>query len=329
MRKLLILIAPALIAGPLVAEDHLYVGPQLTYQLWDENRFISEMDDDNDLQLGLNLGYEFAGRYAAEISTLNNLSDGDAKSLEVNLYNYFSSDRNSATPYLVVGLSKLSMDSALILDEDTNNIALGLGVSRYLGDFVELKTDVRFFNAFGGAVGGDDVLDIGFRMALNYHFGRSGQADLALPSIVIPAQIPVAVQAPETVAEVVLEPAAPQMRTITVELDVLFANNSSVLENLDTEEFSSMADALRAQPNAMLTIEGHTDSKGTEEYNQFLSQRRADSVRQELISEYGAPANRTSAVGYGESRPIADNSTSEGMAQNRRVVGVLSYEVAQ
>lgn len=79
---------------------------------------------------------------------------------------------------------------------------------------------------------------------------------------------------------------------------------------------------LRTHPDVDVEIQGHTDSVGTEEYNQNLSQRRAESVRQYLISQ-GISADRLSTVGYGESQPITTNETPEGQAMNRRVVLII------
>jgi len=76
-------------------------------------------------------------------------------------------------------------------------------------------------------------------------------------------------------------------------------------------------------------IEGHTDSRGSDAYNQPLSERRANAVRDELVNEYDIDASRVSTVGYGESRPVATNDTDEGRAQNRRIEAVLSVEVEE
>ena len=76
---------------------------------------------------------------------------------------------------------------------------------------------------------------------------------------------------------------------------------------------------LKRHPEWKIRIEGHTDSMGTDEYNQDLSQRRATAVRNYLVSQ-GIPASQlVEIVGYGESRPVADNGTSEGRYLNRRV----------
>lgn len=74
---------------------------------------------------------------------------------------------------------------------------------------------------------------------------------------------------------------------------------------------------LSANPSSPITVEGHTDSKGSDQYNQKLSERRANAVRQYLI-EKGIASSRIRVVGYGEQRPIADNKTDEGRAINRR-----------
>ena len=75
---------------------------------------------------------------------------------------------------------------------------------------------------------------------------------------------------------------------------------------------------LSGKPDVQVRIEGHTDSTGPEDYNQGLSERRADSVRTYLVEQGIAEAQLTS-VGFGESKPISTNDTREGRALNRRV----------
>ncbi|MOA43712.1 Outer membrane porin F precursor [compost metagenome] len=84
-------------------------------------------------------------------------------------------------------------------------------------------------------------------------------------------------------------------------------------------DIKAVADFMRAYPKTVTTVEGHTDSVGPDGYNQRLSERRANAVREVLVNEYGVAAERVDAVGYGESRPVADNATKEGRAINRRV----------
>jgi hypothetical protein len=70
-------------------------------------------------------------------------------------------------------------------------------------------------------------------------------------------------------------------------------------------------------------VEGYTDNIGTDEYNQKLSEERADSVREYLVTQ-SVPDNNIAAAGYGKSNPIADNTSNAGRAQNRRVQLVVS-----
>ena len=80
-----------------------------------------------------------------------------------------------------------------------------------------------------------------------------------------------------------------------------------------------MAKALAQQdPTTRILVEGYTDSQGGASYNQGLSQRRADSVREYLVS-HGLASSRVTAEGFGLAKPVADNASPEGRANNRRV----------
>jgi len=81
---------------------------------------------------------------------------------------------------------------------------------------------------------------------------------------------------------------------------------------------------MRENPSYKLTVAGHTDSIGSSESNQKLSQRRADAVKKYLV-DAGVPSNRLVAIGYGEARPVADNKFATGRKQNRRVELSVEY----
>ena len=78
---------------------------------------------------------------------------------------------------------------------------------------------------------------------------------------------------------------------------------------------------MRQHPQAEALIEGHTDSMGTDPYNERLAQERARTVLDRLVEVEGIAASRITVAAYGESRPIASNDTDEGRQRNRRVVG--------
>ncbi len=112
-----------------------------------------------------------------------------------------------------------------------------------------------------------------------------------------------------------------EQRGLVITLDgaVLFTTGKSTLLPIAETKLAKVAEVLQEQDDSKkIVVEGHTDSVGTEQNNLKLSQARADTVRTFLVSR-GIKPERISAVGKGESQPIADNKTPEGRANNRRV----------
>jgi outer membrane protein OmpA-like peptidoglycan-associated protein len=110
---------------------------------------------------------------------------------------------------------------------------------------------------------------------------------------------------------------------ITLSGSVLFASAKSDLLPEAQAKLVDVANALAKQdPDSKIVVEGHTDSQGSASFNQDLSQKRAESVRQYLVS-HGIASDRVTAQGFGPSRGIADNGSAEGRANNRRVEIVI------
>jgi OOP family OmpA-OmpF porin len=112
-----------------------------------------------------------------------------------------------------------------------------------------------------------------------------------------------------------------------IEVNVEFAFDSAVVPASYFEEIRRVADFMTANPGTVASIGGHTDSVGTETYNQGLSERRAVAVRQVLIDRFNISSARLTATGYGEMQPVASNATPQGRERNRRVESVLSSTV--
>jgi len=107
--------------------------------------------------------------------------------------------------------------------------------------------------------------------------------------------------------------------------DVLFDTGSSTLKPGAREKLAKISGILLAHPGLTLQIEGHTDSVGSDEFNQQLSERRADAVR-DFLAEQGVPASSITARGFGKTQPVASNDTPEGRQRNRRVELVVNGE---
>jgi len=104
--------------------------------------------------------------------------------------------------------------------------------------------------------------------------------------------------------------------------DVVFATGRADLKPGAMADFDRVADALNKQPDRHITIEGHTDSVGSDDFNMGLSQRRADAVKAYLVGR-GVSADRISAVGKGKGFPVTSNSTAAGRQKNRRVEVII------
>lgn len=105
--------------------------------------------------------------------------------------------------------------------------------------------------------------------------------------------------------------------------DVLFATGKYTLKPNTQISLAKVAGILQAYPGLKLQVEGYTDSVGSDQLNQKLSENRADAVRTFLVTQ-GVQQDNITATGYGKNKPVADNATSAGRAQNRRVQLVVS-----
>ena len=105
--------------------------------------------------------------------------------------------------------------------------------------------------------------------------------------------------------------------------DVLFKSGSFELLAGARERLAKVSGIVLAYPTLRLSVEGHTDSVGSDDYNQQLSERRAEAVREYFVQQ-GISSDAVTASGFGKTAPVASNDTSEGRQQNRRVELVLS-----
>ena len=105
-----------------------------------------------------------------------------------------------------------------------------------------------------------------------------------------------------------------------------FPSGRSTIDNSSTALMRKVQQALALFPGASLLVEGHTDANGSDSANLLLSQDRADAVKQYIVTNFGADAEKVSSIGYGEARPVATNETAAGRARNRRIDLVIHVQ---
>ena len=311
-----ILGATALVlAGAATAADNWYLGATAGYYDLDGERAISE--DHNTVTAGVQVGKYLSDNLAIELGYGANVGHDDVDVLSLNAMLWLSnSDATNWRPYVLFGANQYDFQdsSNLALDHDARSTQLmvGVGMGTRFSHGLEFRADVR-----GMAGHDEDGEDMGVQFSLNKVFGSKSVAPA-------PVVVPVAAPAASIVTEA--EPDVKQdVRTITVRLNVEFEFNKDTVLAIYGDQLDAIAAAMKAHDDIDLVLEGHTDSRGADQYNMSLSDRRALAVKAKLVEDYGIPTARISAVGYGETQPIEGNDTEEGRARNRRVVGEMSF----
>ncbi|UVW35940.1 OmpA family protein [SAR92 clade bacterium H455] len=306
------------LAGAASAADDWYLGVTAGYYDLDGERAISE--DHNSVTAGVQVGKYLSDTLAVELGYGANAGHDDFDVLSLNgLLWLNNSDASHWRPYVLFGLNQYDFQDAsnLVLEHDdrSTQIMMGVGMGTRFSHGLEFRADLR------GMLGHDeDGEDMGVQFSLNKVFGSKSVAPAPAP-----AAAPVVAQAiPEPEVEAEPEP-EPEVRTITVRLNVEFEVNKDTVLAVYGDQLEAIAAAMKAHDDIDLVLEGHSDSRGADQYNLSLSDRRAKAVKAKLVEVYGIPAARISAVGYGETKPIASNETEEGRARNRRVVGEMSF----
>ncbi len=253
--------------------------------------------------LSLNLSYDKTNHTRSNDGTGNQKIKGDTGSLTAQ-YHFGQAGVDSLRPYVEGGFGHQSRTNVLADGhsgrDQTTQAIIGTGVKYYFTNNLYARAGVE---ADYGLDNGK--WDYSALVGLGVNFGGNAGA-------VAPAPTPA--PAPEPTPE----PEAPVAQVVRVELDVKFDFDKSVVKPNSYGDVKNLADFMAQYPATNVEVAGHTDSVGPDAYNQKLSQRRADAVKQVLVKDGVAPSRITS-VGYGESRPVADNATEAGRAVNRRV----------
>ena len=321
-------------------EGKWYLNPQYGYTWLDDDRLV---DDGDHFGFGIGkhlteyLSVELNGTWAEFDSNIGRTLDQSVYSLD---YLAVLARKSRVSPYLTIGggyiENKYNNDGEYgPLAQAGLGLMIDLGENR-AGTFVfQLRSEVKYrYDWADGPIEethGDLLVNLGF--ALNF-----GASNAPPPPVVQappppppppPAPPPVdsdgdgvldpADRCPGTPRGVAVDNAGCPRGGPVVLRGVDFATNSATLKPESLSVLDGVADDLKQHPRLLVELQGHTDSSGADAYNLDLSQRRAESVRNYLLAQDVRP-DQLVARGYGESQPIADNTTAAGRAENRRVV---------
>lgn len=323
----LLLVTSALTAasGVAVAEEgQFYFVPSIQRIDFDSGR-----GQDRETGFTLGAGYDFTNKLSGEINVfdmdLDGAPDDEIRHYRADLLYSFDKKIGALTPFVAGGLghSRLSQNEETVLD-------VAAGLKYQINDRVEWRTAVRKYLGMDESFH-DYALETGFVFRLG-----------AKPAPAAPAPEPVAAAPVDSDGDGVPDsrdacPDTPRTHRVDsrgcsivleevarIDLTVQFDFDRSVVKPEYMAEIRALADFMKENTDVAAVLEGHTDSVGTEAYNQALSMRRVNAVRQVLIDQFGIAASRIRVEGHGETRPVASNDTAEGRARNRRVQSVIS-----
>jgi OOP family OmpA-OmpF porin len=346
MKKVALLCA---LAAPLAVSaadnvGHWYLTPQIGGVSVDNDRPL----EDKDWLYGLGIGKHLSDALSLELNLNGAQVGGGTDRGDMSLYGAsldlltVANRSGVVSPYFSVGAGALQSDRSPGTNATDLMAQAGVGMFINLWQSSDgsksfaLRPDLKARWNEAGADG--TLVDYIGTLGFQYSFGKAAQrvsAPEPTPPQPAPAPEPTPPPAPvdsdrdgvtdnidrcpDTPAGVAVDAyGCTRQGSITLE-GVGFELNSAQLTSSSRAVLDGIAADLKKYPRLKIELQGHTDSTGADRYNLELSQKRADAVRQYLV-EQGVTATQLVAKGYGESQPIADNTTAEGRAANRRVV---------
>ncbi|MBI2381431.1 MAG: OmpA family protein [Gammaproteobacteria bacterium] len=289
--------------------------------------------------LGVSASYsEVSGEVDGKVPVIGGL-DAELKSWRVE-GQYFMNTSGATQPYVSLGIQnhdKVDIEGNFDQDLDMDKqLTIGAGVRHYFNPHFSLNAGLNASHDFG------DVTDFGAGVGVAFHFGGSEDAAPASePAPVAPAACADSDadgvcdnvdQCPGTPPGVQVDATGcpPTMKEqVSIELKVQFDFDKSLVKPEYMGEIEKAASFLKEHPETVATLEGHTCDIGTDEYNQKLSERRANAVRDILVKQFGVDGSRLKAEGFGEVRPLNSNADETERSLNRRTISTIQVKAAQ
>ncbi len=272
--------------------------------------FVFDVDQnlDNDPVYGISLGYNFTKYLGVEaaggyIDTKYDLPVSYSRVTKVinyrmdGIFNLLPDDRLVPFIFISVGGQRIDYPSQ-VSNKNSSAAAYGGGVRFFFTDDLALRGDARRIYVFD-----DSMIDMEFSLGLSFYFGGAKAAPVPIAEP-IKAEEKVVIMAAEPKVEekVMLAAVEPKIIILAFE-DIHFDFDKATLKPEAQSILKRNIQLLKANPNAQIRIAGYTSAAGAEDYNQSLSERRANAVQEYLINEGIISRDRLSMIGYGETRP--------------------------
>jgi OOP family OmpA-OmpF porin len=336
--------AAALVLSPMVAHaepGQFFLNPFIGYQ-WND----SDINMRNHSFWGIGGEKQFTKDFGVELQYMrdnNAKSDVDGSGLDVDRIMvdgiYYTPQISIFQPYLKLGVGHVSYDisSGSGGHNDGTELGAGFGTRLLFNENWSARLEAKALHELD-----DSFTHALVSVGISYAFSPPKAAAAPRPApVVAPPPAPLDSDGDGVTDDIDKCPNTPRGREVDsvgceyhlnkteeMKLDILFAHDKSDITAEYAGEVERAAKFLKRYADVNAVIEGHTDSDGSDAYNQKLSQRRADAVKDMLVTRFSIDASRLSAKGYGESRPVASNATKDGKAQNRRVVAVMQAETS-
>ncbi|RYY01394.1 MAG: OmpA family protein [Gammaproteobacteria bacterium] len=334
--KLLSALVATLISSGVLADNHKF-----EVQVGVGREFFEESRDDATVG-NLGFGYVLNKNWtleaiASDFNTEDSNTGVDIDGRQYRLDALYNIDTTSLwRPYVAFGVGDQSLKVKGLPNNRDTLVNLGAGLKHSLGGNWEFRSDIRAFNSLDR-----EYTDLAVNAGISYLFGA--EPVKAAPVVAAPAPAPKPEvdsdgdgvfdskdQCPDTPKQYKVDAVGCPMElteTVAVKLAVKFDTAKSIVKEEYVDDIGNLAKFMNQYANTVVTVEGHTDSQGSDAYNEKLSQQRAEAVKQVLITKFGIAADRVTAKGFGESKPVGDNATATGREENRRVVGAVSTDV--
>lgn len=340
-------------------QETIYINPFAAFQLFDDKRDLSETGTFGvGAEYRFRPNWSVEALYSrADADRKYVPGDSEFDEVRVDGTYYFAGPDQAWNPYVSMGAGHADFGSDASgvrtagSNHDETRVNVGAGVRYNISDGISLRGDLREFHGIDESTF-DTQVSLGISLAFTRTVAQASPAPAPVedsdgdgvadakdqcpntpPGADIDSRgceldsdndgvVNSKDQCPSTTVGADVDASGCERVTATVQtftIEVQFPTDSSAIGDAYDSEISRVSDFMNEHPESIVEIAGHSDSRGDADYNQWLSQRRAEAVAERLTGPLGIDPSRVEAVGYGEEQPVASNDTADGRADNRRV----------